>query len=188
MLCVCLRLVAIVQGSYALMHSAALGCQSKRYSLARWSAVADILEASSTNETGTAAPRLGHFRFAPPMTLSKYRTMQQKRVRLSIRYSGGERYALQTFERIKDIVNSCFPDVVVEKSIREVRSSRDTGKFELVVDDRVVYRKPPERQGVFLSMRALTTAIVRARRLRRPGTVYGDTDWNANDVYRDQGL
>lgn len=188
MLRVCLRLVAVLQGSYCLMHNAVLGCQSCRYSLARRSAVADILETSSMNETGIAAQRLGPFRFSPPMTLSKYRTMQQKRVRLSIRYSGGERYALQTFERIKEIVNSCFPDVVVEKSIREVRSSRDTGKFELVVDDRVVYRKPPERQGVFLSMRALTTAIVRARRLRRPGTVYGDSDWNGNNVYRDQSL
>lgn len=120
------------------------------------------------------ANNLGKFEMAPPMTFTKFRTMQEKRVRLSICYSGGERYALQTYDRIKEIVNEKFPDVLVEKRIREVRSSRDTGIFELVLDDRVVYSKPPERQGIYLSMRALSSAIVRARRVRRPGTAYGE--------------
>lgn len=115
------------------------------------------------------------FRFAPPMTLEKHITMQQKRVRIYIRYSGGDRYAAKVFSRVKQLVGQRFPDVVVEKRIRNVRSSRDTGIFEILVDDRLVYAKPPERDGIFLSMRALNVAIVRARRLRRPGqTVYGD--------------
>jgi len=111
------------------------------------------------------------------MTFEKFRTMQQKRVRLSIRYSGGERDATKVYSRIKQLVSLRFPDVVVEKRIRNVRSPKDTGVFEILVDDRLVYSKPTERDGIFLSMRTLTQAIVRARRLRRPGqTVYGDSD------------
>mmetsp|Transcript_13754 Transcript_13754/g.43442 ORF Transcript_13754/g.43442 Transcript_13754/m.43442 type:complete len:197 (+) Transcript_13754:30-620(+) len=165
----CLVFHAAVRRSYA----------SDRRVLARR---ATLVELAQQHATTAKTPKdesshsLGNFRLAPPMTLKKYRTMQQKRVRLSIKYSGGERYALQTYKRMKEIINSCFPDVVVEKHIREVRSSRDTGKFELLVDDRVVYQKPPERQGIFLSMRTLAAAVERARRLRRPGTAYGDTN------------
>lgn len=120
------------------------------------------------------ADAFGKFEMAPPMTFTKFRTMQEKRVRLSIRYSRSDRYALQTYERIKEIVNEKFPDVLVANDVRGVRSSRDAGIFELVVDGRVVYSKPTERQGIYLSMKALSSAIVRARRIRRPGTAYGE--------------
>lgn len=90
-----------------------------------------------------------------------------KQVRLVVQYSGGMQHAPQIFTRIKHIVKTGYPDVVVEKKIRPVTSPRDTERFEVLVDGRLVYAKPPERQGVFLSMRSLSSAIVRARRLRR---------------------
>ena len=60
-----------------------------------------------------------------------------KRVRLVVQYSGGMQHAPQIFTRIKHIVKTGYPDVVVEKKIRAVTSPRDTDRFEVLVDGRL---------------------------------------------------
>mmetsp|Transcript_20249 Transcript_20249/g.25108 ORF Transcript_20249/g.25108 Transcript_20249/m.25108 type:complete len:127 (-) Transcript_20249:190-570(-) len=122
------------------------------------------------------------------MTVGKYLKMQQKRVRLVVVYSGGGRHFTKVFLRMKQIISLKFPDVIVEKKIRPVRSTRDTGKFDIFIDDKLLWSKPPERDGVFLSMRTLNAAIIRARRLRRPGQiVYGDRESRHASCYAGGG-
>jgi len=118
---------------------------------------------------------------APPLSFEKFLTMQDKRVVVTIRYSGesGLRpFFLTVAKKIKDV----HPDVIVERRILP-----GTGKdqeanivFEVLVDGKVVIGKlnrvARTRSSVFVSMQELGVAISRARRKRRPTTVYGDDE------------
>jgi hypothetical protein len=110
---------------------------------------------------------------------------------VSIRYSaesGLKPYFLTVAKRIKDT----FPDVLLERMILpkveigesgfDSKGSAAGSVFEVLVDGKVVVRTAPgrkvDRSGnkmtVFVSMQEVDTAISRARRKRRPSTVYGD--------------
>lgn len=77
--------------------------------------------------------------------------------------------------------------MIIEKEILNVLGPRDTGVFDLTIDSRSVYVKPREQASVFISMKSLNAAIVRARHVRRPGQfVYGgiDPQQAAQDVFQ----
>jgi len=126
-----------------------------------------------------------------------------KRVPVSIRYSsesGLRPYFLTAAKRIKET----FPDVLLERVVLprnlETSASVDSSSssssestaavssaiagsvFEVLVDGKPVIRSPGRKlninkestKTVFVSMQELDVAIARARRKRRPSTVYGD--------------
>lgn len=124
---------------------------------------------------------------APPVSFSKFLTMQEKRAVVTIRYSedaGLKPYFLTMAQKIKN----SHPDVIVE---RRILPSVDDGEatFEVVVDGKVVIGKSRhrkvgrgvempqnsgQRRSIFVSMGELDLAISRARRKQRPTTAYGD--------------
>ena len=115
------------------------------------------------------------FAFAPPLTVSKWESMQAKRVRFHIRYGGPEDDAASheaTFARTRELIQARYPDVLVDGEW----AASDEERFVIDVDGRVAYEKPRERAGVFLSMRVLEREIARARKARRPHSAYGDPD------------
>ena len=124
--------------------------------------------------------------------------LQSKRVPVSIRYSadsGLKPYFLTVAKRIKET----FPDVLLERVILPkmdigesgFTSSGDTSfagsTFEVLVDGKAVVKTAPtggrksspyfaggNSMTVFVSMDELEMAVGRARRKRRPSTVYGE--------------
>ena len=113
---------------------------------------------------------------SPPMTLSKYQTMRNKRVVLTIRYSGGSGLKA-AYEAAAAIIKERFPDVLVQRTVLEVQSQKDEDQFEILVDGKLAYLKRKDKPGVFLQMDTLEQFIRRARRRRRPDQlVYGDMD------------
>lgn len=113
------------------------------------------------------------------MTGVKWDTMQSKRVHLDVTY-GGDDAALDEldliFSRTQKLVQAQFPDVMVEGARLPPGRDDDATTFTMSIDGRVVYEKPRERVGVFLSMRLLEREIARARRARRPTSNYGDDE------------
>ncbi|GKZ00306.1 hypothetical protein MPSEU_000983500 [Mayamaea pseudoterrestris] len=130
---------------------------------------------------------------APPVTYKKFITMQDKRVLVTIRYSGesGLRpYFLTVAKRLKQ----SHPDVIVERRIlppaahvSSETSMEAEATFEVLVDGTMVVGRTRARRAkvarvdmsrsrsVYVSMQELDVAIARARRRRRPSTtVYGD--------------
>ena len=117
-----------------------------------------------------------------------------------IRYSaesGLKPYYLTVAKRVKDL----YPDVLLERVV--VTDSNSDGadgndskakggdskkknyntaigpsaSFEVVVDGKVVVRTQRTQTGsVFVSMTEMDIAILRARKRRRPATVYGEND------------
>jgi hypothetical protein len=131
---------------------------------------------------------------APPLSYDKFLKMQDKRVVVTIRYSGesGLRpYFLTVARKLK----ASHPDVVIERRILpSVDLSDGTGAeaavFEILVDGKVVIGKKnrtrrqrgptpvsdlKKSRSVFVSMQELDAAVSRARRRRRPTTAYGGT-------------
>ena len=126
----------------------------------------------------------------------KIKNTQQKRVPVIIRYSaesGLKPYYLTVAKRVKDM----YPDVLLERVVTTGSSSdgadNNDGKggdskknynmgaigpsasFEVVVDGKVVVRTQRTQTGsVFVSMAEMDIAILRARKRRRPSTVYGE--------------
>jgi len=121
--------------------------------------------------------------FAPALKFSKYVTMQRKRVPVVIRYSAGsglKPFYLTVAKRIKEE----FPDVILDKVILPADTSEhgddDVSTFEVLIDGKLVvskYRKS-ETNSVFVSMSEVELAVTRARRKRRPSTVYGEEGTN----------
>jgi hypothetical protein len=122
---------------------------------------------------------------APPLNFEKYLTMQKKRVSVTIRYSaesGLKPYYLTVAKRVKDQ----YPDVLIERveiAGEEIEKKADgeaeaMGTFEVVVDGKLVVRTNNQRVGnngsIFVSMAEMDLAITRARKRRRPTTVYGE--------------
>ena len=127
---------------------------------------------------------------APPLSFSKFLTMQGKRVIVTIRYSGEaglKPYFLTAAKKIK----ASHPDVILERRQMADIDKEDTSSepsFEILVDGKVVVGNNKSRsrkkignvdlsrsQSIFVSMQELDKEICRARRRRRPAaTVYGE--------------
>jgi hypothetical protein len=126
---------------------------------------------------------------APPLSYDKFLKMQDKRVVVTIRYSGesGLRpYFLTVAKKLK----AYHPDVVIERRILpsvEPADGNAEAVFEILVDGKVVIGKKnrtrrqrvsmdlKKSRSVFVSMHELDIALSRARRRRRPTTAYGGT-------------
>jgi len=114
-----------------------------------------------------------------------------KRVVVTIRYSGGsglKPYYLTVAKRIK----MSHPDVLIEKRILPALDpdTKEEPTFEVLVDGKVCVGKGKIQiqklgsksnvedmtggMSVFVSMQELDTIISKARRRRRPNTLYGD--------------
>jgi hypothetical protein len=90
-------------------------------------------------------------------------------------------YFLTVAKKLK----ASHPDVVLERRILPAVEG-DEKTFEVLVDSKVVVGKgrsrkqrgrvdmSREQQSIFVSMQELDLAIMRARRKRRPSTMYGD--------------
>lgn len=113
-----------------------------------------------------------------------------KRVPVAIRYSGEsgmKPYFLTVAQRIKE----AHPDALLHKVILpKVVSSEGGGPkawenpiFEVMVDGKVIVPSMGRKDnhiGVFVSMQDLDLAMSRARRRRRPSTVYGGKEENVS--------
>lgn len=109
---------------------------------------------------------------------------QSKRVPVGIRYSaeaGLRPHYLTVAKKIKE----AFPDVVLDKVILPKVSIGESDitvpTFEVMVDGKVIVPTLGRKERslgnsicVYVSMQELEHAISRARRRRRPSTVYGD--------------
>lgn len=129
---------------------------------------------------------------SPPLSYNKYLTMQDKRVRVTIRYSNGDGlkpYFLTVAKKIKQ----SHPDISVDRVLLPTIDTDDNDReaiFEVLVDGKIVVGKgnTPRRQkvarvdmararSVFVSMEEVDLAVSRARRKRRPSTiVYGSDE------------
>jgi hypothetical protein len=126
---------------------------------------------------------------APPLSYDKFLRMQDKRVVVTIRYSGesGLRpYFLTVAKKLK----ASHPDVVIERRILPSLEKDGTAEalFEILVDGKVVIGKKnrtrrqrvsmdvARSRSVFVSMQELDVAVSRARRRRRPTTAYGGAE------------
>ena len=101
---------------------------------------------------------------------------------MTIRYSaesGLKPYYLTVAKRVKDQ----YPDVIIERE--EVSGDEKTevtdgekdafATFEVLVDGKIVVRTNKRNtSSVFVSMLEMDNAITRARKRRRPTTVYGE--------------
>jgi len=113
---------------------------------------------------------------------------QKKRVPVTIRYSresGLKPYYLTVAKRVKDQ----YPDVLIERievsgdgnngnEVGEGEKNNSIGTFEVIVDGKIVVRTD-RRAGthagsIFVSMTEMDQAIARARKRRRPSTMYGE--------------
>eukprot|EP00522_Entomoneis_paludosa_P002123 CAMPEP_0172468216 /NCGR_PEP_ID=MMETSP1065-20121228/60860_1 /TAXON_ID=265537 /ORGANISM="Amphiprora paludosa, Strain CCMP125" /LENGTH=220 /DNA_ID=CAMNT_0013225569 /DNA_START=263 /DNA_END=925 /DNA_ORIENTATION=+ len=133
-------------------------------------------------------PSIPDLNQAPPVSFEKYLTMQDKRVVVTIRYSGDaglKPYFLTVAKKLK----ASHPDVMIERRIlADVDDDdEDEATFEVLVDSKIVIGRgigrgkkqslsKAEPTVVFVSMQELDIAISRARRRRRPTTTYGMGD------------
>jgi hypothetical protein len=123
---------------------------------------------------------------APPLSYSKFITMQNKRVVVTIRYSansGLKPYFLTMAKKLK----TSHPDIIIERRILPKESGGEPIIFEVIVDGKIVVGKSgrtrkakvariesTQSKSIFVSMAEIDIAISRARRKQRPTTVYGD--------------
>lgn len=131
--------------------------------------------------TGVAEPTedIASFDFAPPMTVHKYQTMQDRRVPVMIKYTGGGGFK-RYYDEIVHVLKMHFPDVRIAREIVE-GSTREEEIFEIRIDGKLVCTKRRRKPGVYLHMETLQQAIRKARQRRRPGAiVYGDEETYRN--------
>jgi hypothetical protein len=109
----------------------------------------------------------------------------------TIRYTDGcglKPYYLTAAKKIK----ASHPDVVIEKRILPGLSSEGGADvaFEILVDDKIVVGTSRSRKqrgdsgdgSVYVSMQEMDLAISKARRKRRPSTLYGEDGSRAEGV------
>ena len=128
---------------------------------------------------------------APHLSYKKFLTMQDKRVVVTIRYSGDaglKPYFLTVAKKLK----ASHPDVIIERRILTPAEDGEEATFEVLVDGKIIVGKgKPRKQkvarvdmaqsrSVFVSMQELDVAISRARRRRRPSTLYGEEETAQN--------
>jgi hypothetical protein len=141
------------------------------------------------------------FPTAPHLSFDKFLVMQDKRVVVTIIYSGEaglKPYFLTVAKKLK----ASFPDVIIERNILPAVDSDDQkgeATFEVLVDGNVVVGKVKSRKqkvarvdmaharSVFVSMQEVQYAIARARKRRRPASTYGvgPTRVSRRDMLRD---
>jgi hypothetical protein len=127
------------------------------------------------------------FPTAPHLSFDKFLVMQDKRVVVTIIYSGEaglKPYFLTVAKKLK----ASFPDVIIERIIAPAVDSDDQkgeATFEVLVDGNVVVGKVKSRKqkvarvdmaharSVFVSMQEVEYSISRARKRRRPASTYG---------------
>lgn len=143
----------------------------------------------NTNMTaGVLLPDMSSvFPTAPQLDFDKFLSMQDKRVVVTIIYSGEaglKPYFLTVAKKLK----ANFPDVIIERRILPTVEEQGEATFEVLVDGNVVVGKGRSRKqkispvdmahsrSVFVSMQAVEIAISRARKRRRPSTTYGEDD------------
>jgi hypothetical protein len=143
----------------------------------------------NTNMTaGVILPDMSSvFPTAPQLDFDKFLSMQDKRVVVTIIYSGEaglKPYFLTVAKKLK----ANFPDVIIERRILPTVEEQGEATFEVLVDGNVVVGKGRSRKqkispvdmahsrSVFVSMQAVEIAISRARKRRRPSTTYGEDD------------
>eukprot|EP00531_Pseudo-nitzschia_arenysensis_P007880 CAMPEP_0116146584 /NCGR_PEP_ID=MMETSP0329-20121206/17247_1 /TAXON_ID=697910 /ORGANISM="Pseudo-nitzschia arenysensis, Strain B593" /LENGTH=253 /DNA_ID=CAMNT_0003642351 /DNA_START=223 /DNA_END=984 /DNA_ORIENTATION=+ len=123
---------------------------------------------------------------APPTLNESTAEESKKRVPVTIRYSaesGLKPYYLTVAKRVKDQ----YPDVLIERVVLSEEGtetadgeSNGIGTFEVLVDGKIVVRtNNNQRAGthtgsIFVSMAEMDLAITRARKRRRPTSVYGE--------------
>mmetsp|Transcript_38053 Transcript_38053/g.77724 ORF Transcript_38053/g.77724 Transcript_38053/m.77724 type:complete len:316 (+) Transcript_38053:131-1078(+) len=153
-----------------------------------------------TDEEGKYMPE------APMMTYQKYLTMQEKRVKVTIRYSASA--GLRPFYlTVADKIKNYHPDVLLERRILpKVGDSGEQGAiFEVLVDGKVIVGKKKTMflkvrtssgsgdkgddegkrrenlsgevnfaggRSISISMEKLEQELVKARKKRRPSTMY----------------
>eukprot|EP00586_Coscinodiscus_wailesii_P010956 CAMPEP_0172514068 /NCGR_PEP_ID=MMETSP1066-20121228/257377_1 /TAXON_ID=671091 /ORGANISM="Coscinodiscus wailesii, Strain CCMP2513" /LENGTH=247 /DNA_ID=CAMNT_0013294591 /DNA_START=359 /DNA_END=1102 /DNA_ORIENTATION=+ len=115
---------------------------------------------------------------SPALSFGKFLTMQQeKRVVVTIKFSHNLlSYFLTATKQIKD----SFPDVLIEKNMLPPPDGpgrdEEVDVFEILIDKKAIVRKGREKKqrelSVFVSMEELETAISKARKRRRPTTLY----------------
>ena len=145
---------------------------------------------SATGATITTSDELMGLTQAPQLSFDKYMTMQDKRVVVTIRYSGDsglKPYFLTVAKKLK----ASHPDVMIERRIlADVEVGDEEPTFEVLVDGRIVLGRGKKQKAVdmskarsvFVSMQELDLAISRARRRRRPATAYGGGSPNNDAV------
>jgi hypothetical protein len=147
---------------------------------------------------------------APPITYQKFITMQDKRVLVTIRYSG-ESGLRPFFLTVAKKLKQSHPDVIVERRIlppvagamsNDANMMDGEATFEILVDGTMVVGKTratrrskvarvdmSRSRSVYISMQELEVAIARARRRRRPTTtVYGDVSAAQSGAMRKEML
>jgi hypothetical protein len=90
-------------------------------------------------------------------------------------------------------LKASHPDVVIEKRIFPTVVGAGDIIFEILVDGKVVLGTSRKQRGmdatdgksVFVSMQQLDLAISKARRKRRPSTLYGEDPSTANGIRLD---
>ena len=91
-------------------------------------------------------------------------------------------------KRVKDL----YPDVLIERIKIDDGGTedgggdpkyRETGTFEVAVDGKLVVRtQRSSHKSIYVSMSEMDAAILRARKRRRPSTVYGENGIAATPV------
>ena len=143
------------------------------------------------NFTNAAEPKSKDlFPNAPQLTFSKYTSMQEKRVVVSFRFTDFP-YFRPYFLTFSSKLKKMHADIILEQTIVPIVDSSAQPIFEVSVDGKVLIGgggNSRERhilggrvdvqntQSVFVNMEQLGLAITRARRKRRPTTVYGQDD------------
>lgn len=132
---------------------------------------------------------------APPLSFGKFLTMQEKRVPVTVCYTEDSDLRplyLTAAKRIKD----AFPDVLVEKRILP-KDGNQRPLFEILVDGKVIvggrrdkkmHMHDAGRSVIFVSMRELDGAVNKARRKRRPSTLYSTNNGEDGDAANDVTL
>jgi hypothetical protein len=118
---------------------------------------------------------------APALSYDKFVIMQQKRVVVTIRYSGSSNLRPLFLTAAKKI-KAAHPDVVIGRRILPKIDEEEETVFDISVDGKLVAPKSRARKqkgrAVFVSMQEMDHAISRARRRRRPSSTYGDDEEN----------
>lgn len=127
---------------------------------------------------------------APPLTYQKYLTMQEKRVVVSFRFTDVP-YLRPYFLTFASRLKKKHSDIIIERNVLPLVESTTQPIFEVLVDGKTVIgggSNGRERhilggrvdvqntQSVFVSMEHLGLAISKARKKRRPTSVYGEDD------------
>eukprot|EP00566_Odontella_aurita_P028327 CAMPEP_0113532170 /NCGR_PEP_ID=MMETSP0015_2-20120614/3904_1 /TAXON_ID=2838 /ORGANISM="Odontella" /LENGTH=187 /DNA_ID=CAMNT_0000431089 /DNA_START=363 /DNA_END=926 /DNA_ORIENTATION=- /assembly_acc=CAM_ASM_000160 len=129
---------------------------------------------------------------SPPLSFQKFVTMQDKRVVVTVTYSGlsGLRPFFLTFAKKIKTQN---PDVIMEQRILPPMEQNEEPVFEILVDGKLVVGKGQSKKqsvrrssssgaqgqedlagglSVFISLEDVSTAIAKSRKRRRPATTY----------------